>query len=141
MLGRYRAEIRADLLQVYGVDLAAWWHARRWRALLELIDQLPEASRFREAVLNDRDVVGELLDSEGSGSGWAPRVSDFDLHATYLRDLVHSVHQLIAVTVATAGGKPPRVQPPPAPRTVLEEARREKAKDWARGVLSRVLPG
>jgi len=127
---------------VYGVDLAEWFGARRWKALLELIEQLPEASRFREAILNDREVVAELVaaNADGDGGGWAPRVSEFDLHATFLRDLVHSVHQLIAVTIAAGGGKPPRVKPPPVPRTVLEEARREVGKKWADWVTSKVLP-
>lgn len=40
-------------MEVYRVDLGEWVAGRRWRALLDLVDGLPPASRLREAIFND----------------------------------------------------------------------------------------
>lgn len=94
------------------MDLAEWWRARRWRALLELIDQLPTASRTREAIMNDPDEARLIAFHREYGKPgekdepWAPRLSEFDLHAVLLREIAHSI-------AALAGAKSPDYFPGP----------------------------
>lgn len=126
---------------MYGADLAQWWRARRWKALLDLIDQLPDASRFNEAILNDPEVVAEAVAREsGEGPEWAPRISEFDLHATLLRDVIHALQGVQAAVIASAGGKPPKVKPYPAPRTAVDEARQRALQMWADDLIGRLTP-
>jgi hypothetical protein len=118
------------------VDLAAWWAGKRWVALLELIDMLPAASRFNEAVANDPEAAAalaqaKLQEPEGETSDWAPRVTEYDLHAMLLRELLHAVKGLRQVSIAAAGGNPGQEQPFPGPRTALEKALDEAERSWA----------
>lgn len=125
------------------MDLAAWWQQRRWKALLELIDELPTASRFNEAVLNDREfaeaVVANESKSDGDKSEWAPRVSEFDLHALLLRDIIQSLQGVQAAVIATVG-KPPKFPPYPSPRTALDDARERLLHEWADDLIARLTP-
>lgn len=137
-------EIRADLLHEYQVDLAVWWRARRWKALLGLVDQLPEASRFRESLLNDPDFAEAYVAQEGQDDGaapeWAPRVSEFDLHATLLRDVIQAIYQLTAITVGVNTGKSPKIPPYPMPQTAIDGARRKQLQEWASDLISKLTP-
>lgn len=128
-------------MQVYGVDLAVWWRGKRWVGLLELIDQLPSASRVNEAVLNDREFAEAVVAREsGDRPEWAPKVSEFDLHATLLRDVIQALQGVQAAVIAAAGGKPPKIKPYPAPRTALEEVRQDVLQAWADSLISRLTP-
>src|SRR5690625_2246227 len=101
-MSRYRAEIRADLAERYpGVDLRQWWRERRFRALLDLIDQLPGASRLNEAIQNDpeqAEIIARHIEEQKRKAAeageeqrsWSPRVAEFDLHASLLRDLIQA---------------------------------------------------
>lgn len=100
------------------MDLAAWWRARRWRALLELIEQLPTASRFRGAVLNDPEQARMIAlareygtDDDDTPEPWSPPVAEYDLTAQLLREILHTV-------TAAAGAKSPAYFP--APRTEVD---------------------
>ncbi|WP_152203636.1 hypothetical protein [Georgenia thermotolerans] len=144
LIRRYRAEIRADLLQVFGVDLARWWVDRRWKALLELIDQLPSASRFNEAVQNDPEQAElialareEAADQDTEGEAWSPRVAEYDLHANLLRDLIQAVLGLQAATVAAQGGKPGQVMDYPTPKTEVDRAVARMNLAWAKNMAAR----
>lgn len=143
LIRRYRAEIRADLQERYGVDLARWWRERRFRALLDLVDQLPGASRLNEAIQNDpeqAEVIARNIDQlkqrgEGERGQWSPRVAEYDLHANLLRDLIQSVLGLRAAVIASAGGKPGSVPTYPVPVTEVDRATARLERAWAQGVL------
>lgn len=138
---RYRPQIRADLLTEYGIDLAVWWRQRRWAGLLELIDELPSASRFNEAILNDREFAEAVVAQEtGEAPEWAPKISEFDLHALLLRDVIQSLQGVQAAVIAGAGGKPPKVAAYPAPRTALDDARERLLSEWADDLISKLTP-
>lgn len=84
------------------MDLAAWWQARRWRALLELIEQLPSTSRLQEAVRQDPEQARLIaLQREYAAEGddepeaWSPRWSEYDLHAMLLREIAHNLAALV----------------------------------------------
>lgn len=127
---------------MYGVDLARWWGDRRWKGLLGLIDQLPAASRFNEAVLNDPVFAEEYVKQEQADEKpeWAPRLAEFDLHATLLRDLIQAVNQSTIATIAAAGGKPPKLPDYPRPRTGIDKAREEALHKWADSLIATLTP-
>lgn len=123
------------------MDLARWWQDRRWVGLLELIDQLPAASRFNEAILNDPEFARAAVAHEsGDGPAWAPKISEFDLHATLLRDVVQTLQGVQVAVIASAGGKPPKVSPYPVPRTALDAAREALLHEWADDLIGRLTP-
>lgn len=141
LITRYRAEIRADLAQRYpGVDLAQWWRERRFRALLDLIDQLPHASRLNEAIQNDpeqAEVIARAREevADEDREPWAPRLADYDLHANLLRDLIQATIGLRAAVIASAGGRSRTVPDYPTPVTEVDKATARLERAWAQGVL------
>ena len=112
---------------MYGVSLTDLIEARRGQDLLDYIDGLPSASRTREAILNDPDAVQELaLLPEPDGDDWSPRVSEWTLaHALQYdqRSILVAIKQLLETQVTRKRPKP--VEPLPAPRTLLDEARQK----------------
>ena len=118
------------------MDLAAWYAGRRWVALLELIDMLPAACRLNEAVANDPEQAAALAalrlqELGGEKHQWAPRVSEYDLHAMLMREILHAIKGLRQVSVAAAGGRPGQETPFPPPRTALDRAIEEAEREWA----------
>ena len=118
-------------MQVYGVDLAEWYAAGRWVALLDFIDMLPGACRLNEAIANDPEVARELARMPRPEGEWAPRVSEFDLNAHLLRELIHETKQLKQATIAASGNKPPPEKPIPGPKTALDAAMAAAEREWA----------
>ena len=124
------------------MDLARWWADRRWKALLEMIDELPAASRFNEAVQNDpeqAELIALYREQHGDDERepWRPRVREYDLHANLLRDAVQALIGLRAAVIASAGGKPGAVPEYPTPTTEVDKAAARLEKAWAQGVLTR----
>lgn len=111
-------------------------------ALLELIDQLPSASRFNEAVLNDLEFARVVVAQESGddASAWAPKISEFDLHAMLLRDVIQALQGVQVAVIAASGNKPPKMQSYPGPRTALDEAREELLQEWADDLIGKLTP-
>jgi len=145
LIGHYRAEVRADLAERYpGTDLSLLWRQRRFRALLDLIDQLPSASRLNEAILNDPEQAQLIAEDrerqlqeqgEQARKPWSPRLSEYDLHANLLRDLIQSVLGLRAAVIASGGGKPSPITDYPTPATEVDKAMARLERAWAHNVL------
>lgn len=143
LITRYRAEIRADLAERYpGVDLRSWWRERRFRALLDLIDQLPAASRLNEAIQNDPEHAEliararEEADNEDEGrEPWSPRLAEYDLHAHLMRDMIQALVGVRTAVIAAAGGKPRSVPDYPTPVTEVDKATARLERAWAQNVL------
>lgn len=121
------------------MDLAEWYAGRRWVALLELIDMLPAACRLNEAIANDPETAKHLAamkrQDDTTKSDWAPRVSEFDLHAVLMREILHAIKGLRQVSIAAAGGTPDAEAPFPGPRTALDKAIEQAERDWAVGFV------
>lgn len=111
-------------------------HAGRWAAVLDYIDGLPSASRYNEAIMNDPETAEYLAqlsmdrDAEGRDS-YAPRLSEWDIHATLQREIVDGIKALRATMIALKRGKPGDVKPFPTPRTAVEAAKKEAERRWA----------
>lgn len=113
--------------------------------MLELIEELPSASRFNEAIQNDPEQA-ELIarareeqqqDPDYEPEPWSPRLADYDLHASLLRDVIQGILGLRAAVIASAGGKPGTVPMYPTPVTEVDKATARLERAWAQGVLSR----
>ena len=87
LLTKFRRQIRADLLSEYHVDLAVEMRSGRYLRLLELIEELPMACRWREAAQKDPDYLAQVEEavlaqmeqgeSEEDGPEWRPSARDF----------------------------------------------------------------
>ena len=114
------------------MDLAAWWQARRWRALLELIDQLPGHSLLNEAAQNDPEEAARIAlareYADDDAPSWSPRVSEYDLHALLLREIAHNV-------AAVAQARNPTYIP--SPRTEVDRMVEQMARTVAIDIGSR----
>ncbi len=117
----------------YGVDLAVWYRAGRWVALLDYIDMLPTACRLNEALANDPEFAKEMASLPEPSDPWAPSVREFDLQANISREILHAIIALKQTMVALKGQKPGEVEPFPGPRTEITKAieARERAETVA----------
>lgn len=116
------------------MDLAEWYAARRWVGLLELIDMLPAACRLNEAIVNDPETARELASLPSPKEPWTPKVSEFDLSAIMLRDALGILTSIQQTLVATAGGKPSKRKPFPAPRTEIDRAREAMEREFVEDI-------
>lgn len=109
------------------MDLAQWVADGRWEALLELIDQLPSASRLNEAIAQDDEAADELVkfsdQDDAERSAWSPRVAEFNLSNMLMVSLINEIKLLSQTVIASGGGKPKKVQPFPTPKTAIDRAR------------------
>lgn len=117
------------------MDLAQWYADGRWIGLLELIDNLPTACRLNEAIANDPDTAAHLAEMRlarpDDAEPWSPKISEFDLNVTMLREILHAIKGLRQVSIAAAGGKPGDEKPFPAPYTEIDRAIAAAERDWA----------
>lgn len=123
------------------MDLGQWWAARRWVALLELIDQLPLASRLNEAIQNDpeqAELIARAREAapQGEAQAWSPRFAEYDLHAHLLRDVIKALLGVQAAVVAQATGKAPTVPDYPRPLTEVDRAIGRAERRWAQNILA-----
>lgn len=119
------------------MDLAEWYAAGRWVALLELIDMLPAACRLNEAIANDPEAARAIAAArEGKeDEPWTPRTAEWDLHATMLSQINNGLQALIAATIKANGGKPGEVKPFPTPKTAIQDAMKAAEREWAEGFI------
>lgn len=130
LLERYGPALRADFAEVYGADLAELLAARRFRHVLDLVDELPRTSRLAALQQTDIGLVEALPDSALEASQ-APELdpralSEWTLTNELLAAVFDTLQQLTAIT-ARAKKSP---KPMPRPRTALqvERARRQTAR-------------
>lgn len=138
----YRAEAQADLYEVYGVSLAVLIAERRLVELAELLGQLPQASRFWAALMDDEEYAEQIAEASQYADGdeppsWAPAYRDY----TALYQLVTQVHDAIGqvsyTVAAVQGAKPKKPKPFPRPVTAIERARSKADREMANGLLAK----
>lgn len=115
---------------MYGVDLAEWVAARRWSGLLDLIYQLPDASRYKEAIYDDPERAAEIASWPESTEKWTPRLKDWNLTAILLREnreAILAVRAAIYNTTFDDRGKPFKAPKVPVFPTPVTEVDRQKA--------------
>lgn len=122
-----------------------WFRQRRWSHLLDLIDNLPSNSRYREAYLNDPEAAEQIardqLEREQAGTtdnadNSNLPLSEFGLSEQLLAQIIDLLQSLQATTISAAGGKPKKPKPFPRPVTAVDKAKKRLNKQAAHDVLS-----
>ena len=130
---------------MYGVDLDVELAAGRYGWLLDRILDLPDPySRFREAMSEDEEMAGLLLELEDSrhpdeeGEGPTLRYSQVGLREHLLMSIDMGIKAMRAEApfVNGAKGKPTYPEPWPLPVTALERIRKAQEKDQADALAS-----
>jgi len=141
LLTRYQGAVAADLAEVYGLDLEVLYRSRRWRYLLSLIDELPEASRVRQAMLDDPEVAEAILDADGgTDAEWHPPISEYGLAEQYLAQIIDGLAALNQAVVALGGGKPERPKATPRPRTQIDVVRERRSAETQADIIRLFAP-
>ncbi|HVX20880.1 MAG TPA: hypothetical protein VHB02_06010 [Acidimicrobiales bacterium] len=138
LISRYGEAIEADLT-FRGIDFGTLWRERRWRLLLNLIDHLPTATHFMEAVAMDEELARarEATAAARAGRRRTHRISEWTPEVAVGAD----IHDLLVLLLAATTGKDgPRLPFYPRPQTAagqLEAARRQAMHEQT---VRRLLP-
>lgn len=136
LVTRYGKAIEYDLAG--RVDLGEAWRARRWRYLLNLIDQLPRDSAYIEAFANDDLAAEQIVDRNEPPA--RPRLSEWSPVVELLTALLDSQRELIQVVAWTRGAKIRSLEPLPRPLTAVDRVRRRRRDAKHRALTARLLP-
>ncbi len=119
-------------------------------ALLELIDALPTASRFRQAVLLDEEcAAGLLAASQGEDEqerAWSPSIAEWGLTEELLAsvyDRLGDVAQAVLSTIPVDRGKARPKYPGkefPRAKTAIDAARERMALEMGHALLKAFFP-
>lgn len=157
LVDHYRAAASYDLRVVAGVDLGELWRARRWRHLLDLLDNLPAHMPFSAATVNDPEhaamVAKAIVDREEAAKDSAeksapnaPPLVGFSPEVAALTRLIDAVNGVAHMTILANSDRPvPEPKPEPRPESAIDVAvkleryrrRKEKHEALAARVLKR----
>lgn len=144
MYQRYYTGVEYDLRHHLGLSAGDLWRERRWRELLNYIDQLPTNSQMNRLLSQDEEHMEQILRSSGSRSGGRakPSMADWSLTNSLLSTLIDAVNKNTAVNQAIANpkGPKPRVEPTPRPATVAEKIERKITRERHDEMVSILLP-
>lgn len=124
--------MRADLAAEYGVDLAQLVAARRWRALIDLVTELPSTSRLMDALVNDEEYaraaveVFNAIDAPPQGFS---SVREETTQVQILRDLFDLISRAL-------GGKTRY----PRPVTAIDRAKQASIEGAVADLVSELAP-
>lgn len=129
-IDRYGEAIEHDLHVHYRLDLLDFFRGvHSWRKLKVLVDRLPAASAYREAMLNDPEIAEEIAaQPEVVGPPPSPAWSSYTPERAALDNMIDRLGDLIVAVIATAGGKPPTIPPLVRPVTEVDRARLRREK-------------
>ncbi len=141
-MGVYGEHLRADLQQVYGVDMAVLFKERRYVHLLALIEGLPTASRYTKALFDDDEMAERILDSgQGEASGdYHPPLSEWTPELAALTEISDKLSAIQQTQIGVAGGKAKSPKPSPRPETALDRAKERRVHEAQQRILSIFSP-
>lgn len=125
------------------LELAVEWRQRRWRRLLDIIDQLPRDSRYIEAVSLDEDVAEALLEHDtGDDRKVKPvrRMSEWSPTVELLTAILNRLAEVAQAIAALGGAKPRAIPSAPMPTSVLERMRKRRRERQHKALMARILP-
>lgn len=124
------------------LELAVEWRCRRWRRLLDIIDQLPRDSHYAEAISQDEGLAEQLLDHPPKQElgRVVRRMSEWSVTVELLTAILNRLGELTQAVAALGGAKPRKVPSAPYPTTVLEKLRKRRRERNHRDLVARVLP-
>jgi hypothetical protein len=124
----------------YRLDLADEWKSRRWRRLLNMIDQLPRDSFMQEAMADDEALAEHMLAQAPSERPPARRWSEYGIQVELLAGIYDRLAEVPNAIAAANGAKPRKVKPYPRPVTAIERVRERRARQKHRSIVARLLP-
>lgn len=125
------------------LDLATEWRSRRWRRLLNIIDNLPRESRFFEARVNDEQVIEAMITTAGDTANNekpARRMADWSAEVELLTAVVNRLGEIAQGIAVLGGAKPGKPLPAPQPTTAYESVRSRLRSRKHEALVSRLLP-
>jgi hypothetical protein len=134
---RYGEAIAADLAML-GWDLVELVEQGRWAFTLNLVEHLPRASYYAEAVLQD-DEYAEQVAAQPSRRVEMP-VHQWTPELEALAVMVDRLAHVANAVVASAGGRPGRVDPYPRPVTAIDRARSARSRKAVEEMAARLWP-
>lgn len=125
--------------------MAVEWRARRWRRLIDIIDQLPRDSRYVEAVSLDEGIAEEILNveqrrGEAEAGRAARRMSEWSATVELLTLILNRLGEVAQAIAVLGGAKPRKLKPAPMPVTMVEKLRKRRRYQAHRALVARVLP-
>ncbi len=114
------------------------WRQRKWRQLLNLIDHLPRASFYIQAITMDEEyaaaVSGQPIDR--------PRalLSDYSPEVELLAAVFDRLGELINVQIMRGQGKAQSLEPWPRPVTAMQVLEDRSKRDQHRRLVERMVP-
>ena len=117
------------------------WRSRRWRYLLNLIDQLPRNSRYVEAQVDDEELAAVVLaqPAEQEDRPYTRRMSEWSPEVEAMAAVVDRLSEVVGVLVVANGGKPPRFKPYIRPVTAVERMRVRQQRERHEAFVSRLI--
>lgn len=112
----------------------------RFTELADLLSQLPQASRFWAAMMEDPDYTEMVLDAHLSQDDeaedeevpkWAPAYRDYSALYQLLAQVYDAVNVVNYTVAAVQGGKPRKPKPLPSPKTGIDRAKEQAARQQA----------
>lgn len=105
------------------MDLVDFFRGRySWRKLLVLLQRIPRASAYAEAMSQDEEyaeaVLTQVDDADDAPS--SPPLSQWTPEVALLAAVYDRLGELTNATIAAAGGKPSPVKPSPRPVTAFD---------------------
>lgn len=142
-MDRYAAELEADFQSEYGLEFGKLWRARRIRRMLSLIDQLPPATRFSNAVANDEEHVERLLASgvQPSSAPSGPSLREWTPEVALLTDISDQLQGVVVAILAAAGAgaNAGKVKPRARPTTAFDTVKHRQAVARHEALVRRVI--
>lgn len=122
------------------MDLGELWRNGKRRRILNLITQLPQASRFAAAVANDPEHVEAILEATKNETPQeaSPPLSTWTADSELLAQIKDTLEVTLAVLVRANGGPSRKVKPTKRPRTAFADAAERRTLSQHRRVVDRV---
>lgn len=123
-----------------GMDLGELWRNGKRRRILNLITQLPQASRFAAAVANDPEHVEAILEATKNDpqKEVSPPLSTWTTDTDFLAQIKDTLEVTLAVLVRANGGSSRKVKPVKRPQTAFADAAEKRTVSQHRKVVERV---
>lgn len=143
MMERYSKGIEFDLRAHLQLSLGELWRGRRWRELLNYIDQLPSNTQMNRLMSQDEEHMTAIMRSQKGEQSSAPSMADWSLLNSQIATLIDAVNRGTAVQQAIANpkGAKPKIVPMPRPATAAEKVEKRLTKERHEEMVSLLLPG
>lgn len=120
------------------------WRSRQVRRLLNLIDHLPQNTRFYEQVANDEEYAEMLLEAQerAEREGAAPPPTGSPIHSWSPEvSILAVVVDKLSVLVEAQKAKPGQVMPYPRPKTAMERVKLRRRQSQHDNLVAQMVPG